>query len=877
MRSFIEVLESRIAPASVVNVAYTPATGKLDITSGDPAGMDEAHAVHVFPTGPNSFRVEAQGTTTIGPGGAFFQDFTGKLTTVNYTGGDADDTFTINNFKSIATLTFDGKDGVDKLQVTDVTTTGLVTVKFGTQTAGTDQSSAFFSGIAMTIGGDVVADYGPGGGFLDFNALTTTVKGGLKLTGGVGEDELYVVGNVATISKGINFLGGVGDDYISIQGGSSVTVGKAADGRALFFDGGEDADTLEIFGDGVVSLQGKVQFDGGAGDNGFSVGADALNITGDLIQNGGDDDDFANVQPLAMKVGGDWKMNLGNGGNFAQISALTLTASKTLSFQGGTGTDSFSLGGNNISVANRLELTLGDAPSGSGNEVQIFSRALKVGSLAPLLPALSITGAAGDDRIAVSPLTLTVNGAASINLGDGSNTLDVTPEFGTFAKDVLIVGGTNDDLVGFGGDTMMLKANLTFILGAGENELEIDSGSIMTVTKDLKVTTLGGGDDVSIDAGIWKVMGIADFNLGDGSNEVDAFMTNALFSKTVTYTGGTGKDDFSIGGTVLTVKGAVDLKLSEDENTVDLYSAITTLSSTVNMTGGDGANNITFGNRDTFTDARILSIAKATTITLGSGGNRVILDAPQSSFGAVTVTSTGGTDLVNFNGTKLSASGLVKFDLGDGTGTVNLNSSAVALKAGLTILGGVDADGVSVFADGTITGDVTIDLGGATDLDQSIYLTGQSGLPGNLKITGALSLSSAATDIGMNGNKDSITVYDVTVTKAINVNTGAVDSEIDLNNVNTSSTLSVSSGAGNDLVQLETFSTFGAMTVAKATSILLGDGDDTLTVGFAGDTNNQVRFLGNVTVDKGPAGDMETLSDLMVNFFGPGVTTTITP
>ncbi len=437
-------------------------------------------------------------------------------------------------------------------------------------------------------------------------------------------------------------------------------------------------------------------------------------------------------------------------------------------------------------------------------------------------------------------------------------------ENGTFTKDVQLTGGSGDDTMQFGLDTAVLKSNLTFVFGGGTNSLETRP-DVMTITKDLRITGVGGDDTVHLDPVLLKLSGVADINLGDGTNVLDGFMVNASFGKTLTYHGGSGSDTIGLAGTALAVKGAVDLELFAGANSVDLEPTNIKFSDAFTVNGADDGNTVKLLDRS-------LTVTKATTITLGSGGNTVTLQAPVSSFGALTVTTTGGDDTVNFNGTKLSASDLVKFDLGAGDDLVNINSDALALKKGLTVLGGADADTVNLVADGTITGDVNLDLGAATDATQSLFIAGNSGLPGILKITGALTLNSAATDGGA-GNTEHFDVADVSVTKAITATAGAVDSIINFNNANTGSNFTLDSGAGNDTVHIETQGAFGPMTVAKLTSIKLGDGNDNLLIGVssAAGSNDFVKFLGAVTVDGGTGiNTMNTFTDHAVNFFAPG-------
>jgi len=65
----LEILEDRIGPAGIVDVAYDAATGELTLT-----GNGNANTVNVFQTGPNTHRTGG-GATHIETAATAFLDY----------------------------------------------------------------------------------------------------------------------------------------------------------------------------------------------------------------------------------------------------------------------------------------------------------------------------------------------------------------------------------------------------------------------------------------------------------------------------------------------------------------------------------------------------------------------------------------------------------------------------------------------------------------------------------------------------------------------------------------------------------------------------------------------------------------------------------
>ena len=179
-------------------------------------------------------------------------------------------------------------------------------------------------------------------------------------------------------------------------------------------------------------------------------------------------------------------------------------------------------------------------------------------------------------------------------------------------------------------------------------------------------------------------------------------------------------------------------------------------------------------------------------------------------------------------------------------------------------------------ADGTVKGDFEIDLGAGNDGSSNADVASNSGIAGGLKLGGKLTISSATTDTGMLGNTETISIRDVTVSKAILVNLGVVNSTVTIDNLIAKDLFTLNTGAGVDEVNIEQAALFGASSFSKVVTIDLGADNDIFRAGIssAGGSSSFVRFLDDVTVDGGA--DTDASNDFLnvtTNFFDAGVAT----
>jgi hypothetical protein len=235
-----------------------------------------------------------------------------------------------------------------------------------------------------------------------------------------------------------------------------------------------------------------------------------------------------------------------------------------------------------------------------------------------------------------------------------------------------------------------------------------------------------------------------------------------------------------------------------------------------------------------------------------------------------------GADTVELSGAKLTVGGAVLVDTGDAVDSVTFDFKKLDLKGAVTINTGDSADIVTFFGDGSVKGDFTIDLAAGADGASFADLGGNSGVAGNLKLGGKLTVTSAAADPGMLGILDEVSVKDVTVAKAITINLGVVDSLVTIDNLVAKDTFTLDAGGGNNDVEIEQGSLFGPSVFSKAVNITFGAGDDTFRAGIssAAGSSSFVKFLAAVTVDGGAQATKDQSNDFLnttTNFFAPGV------
>ncbi len=791
----IEPLENRIAPAGVVTAVYDAATFTLTLT-GD--GVD--NEVNVFQTGANTYRVDGVAT---GINATTFLDI-GKLSSLTIDGGAGGDTFTLNNLRTLTALTYSGGTGDDSLDADNLTVKGAVTLHGN---AGDD--TVTFDGLSTLISGDVTIDSAAAATDridVQFDAQKTVLGGSILFTGGGGHDFLESFGEgPLSIAKGVNFNAGAGNGTVDLSNDDLLTIGKLPTGESILFTGGSGDDEVN-FGGVNVTLSGGINMTGAA-------------LT-DQIQ-------FSN-NPGTVKIG---KLATGQSilfdggadGDSISTSALSLSMAGAIDFIGGTGTNSISL-----VAANGIA---------------------KIGKLA--------TG-----------------------------------------QSIRFVGGTGDDSIDTDSASLSLAGGIDFTGDAGANDISLSGASGKTsigklaTGQSIKMTGLGGADAIATGVASLTLAGGIDFAAGDGTNLINLVADNGVVKigklaggQSILFNGGTGSDNISSDIAVVTLAGGIEhngaggnnrLEFDDDgvvkigtfgtgqsvlftgitnaDNEID-FGGFVTLAGSVEVTGGSGGDDIDFDGKVSVGK----SAAGVSVLLIGNdGADEIDFTDNITLTGSLKLDGGNNDDKFDLNSVDtLTVKGAVEMIGGAGLDTFDLVSFGFVFGSTLTVTGGDDADSFTINADGSIVGDVNVDLGLAAAGTQAMTFKSRTGLPSGLVLKGGLLVDASAA-----ATNDFLTITNVSVAKLIDLKLGEGVSTVNIDNLIAGDEFKLDTRGGADVVNIERGNFFGGSVIKKLATIQLGIGDDQLLIGnplpavvapFPDHT--RVNFLGGLNADGGTAGN----------------------
>ncbi|MFD1227448.1 autotransporter-associated beta strand repeat-containing protein, partial [Pseudochrobactrum kiredjianiae] len=617
-------------------------------------------------------------------------------------------------------------------------------------------------------GGDGVSV--SGGGTLNNDG---TINGGIGGQGGKGGD-----GGSGMTSGGAGGVGGVGGNGgVAVNFSATATItntGHLSGGNgAAGADGGGSGTTQSIAIGGLTSGNG-----GAGGNGGVAVQLSGMNnsvinnggtITGGDGKNGGKGGDpFAAVRYSNRGAFGD----SGDGGNGAAALVLGDTSTVTNTsgtIQGGNGgnggqqpgTDASSpppgiggLGGNGITANQGSTITNGGAVTGGrggngGASGSTFGTAglggygiLLSGSDGKVINSGTLSGGQSGDGVTRAFAISFTGGASTLELHAGSNIIGDAVAQGT--GNTFILGGDDNDT--FAGQVTSVTTGTAQYRGFQSNVK--DGASIWTLT--------GTTASWTIKQGVLQI--------GDGGTNGN--VTGDVITGTDDATKGTlafnRSNDFVFQGKIsgtggIEQKGANTITLTADNT----YSGGTVISAgtlrlgntaTTGSITGDVTNNgtLAFNRSDSLTfDGLISGSGSVSQIGLGTtiltadstyaGGTTVSAGVLQIGDGHVTGSFKGNaaidvnatlafnhSDRLNFDGV-VSGSGLLK-QIGAGAFSLNGDSSGFAGKTSVSSgtllvhgkLGGIVEvmANASLGGDGTITGDSTLDAGGANLVGQ---------------------------------------------------------------------------------------------------------------------------------------------------------------
>ena len=651
----------------------------------------------------------------------------------------------------------------------------------------------------LTIGGNLNAT---GAGLTQSGVLSIGGASSFTSTGNNNDIVLTNIGNNFGTSV-VAFTDATSDASLvnatSISLGTSTVNGHlslTAPGVSVTGNVTADSLTLDATGGNLSDLGGQVTVSGNSlltvtGANSLSLD-NPLNDFGSLQITAGTGmvtvSDASDLILNGLSAGGDVLVSAG--------AAITDSAGTTISIVGLadiTASGTITLGDDGGDTTNFGSLNI------QGTNVEITEDS--VTELADV-DATTFTLVSGGAITQTGPLsvsgvtTLTAPGA-SITLDDAGNDFGTVTILGSSSTDVTIED--TDDLVLGGLD----------ITG----NLDVDAGGTLTDSNPIDVggtasiATTGTGSDITLDD--LTVSGAIDINTDATS---DAILVNAIditFSSAVTsnvngdlsVTATTG-DITDAAGATLEVSGLADVTASSGDVTLGDNVSDTTNFGSLNVEGGSVSI--------TENSATELADVDATAFTLVSGG-AITQTGPLSVSGVSTLTAPGASITLDDAGNDF---GTVTI-LGSTSTDVTVEDTDDLILGGLDITGNLDVD-----AGGTLTDSNPIDVGGTAS-------------------------------IATTGTGSDITLDDLTVSGAIDINTDATSDVILVNTVGVEFSATRTSTVNGDLTV--TASSGDITDEVGATLEVDGLADLTATLGdiTLGDDGTDITNFGSLNVEGG--------------------------
>ncbi len=529
-------------------------------------------------------------------------------------------------------------------------------------------------------------------------------------------------------------------------------------------------------------------------------------------------------------------------------------------------------------------------------EARIAPAGLVLAVYDPATHELALTGDDLDNKIAIfqiSKFTWRIEGRDTAGLDPvletAINVLGETQfDVGTIAKLTIATAGGNDRLeitnlttltsvnvdTGAGDDSVktegfVVKGNAFFATGAGVDTVEFD-GLVGKISGNLGISDTADGLTFTFRAEQATVGGSVTY-VGSSAADILTMTTDTMLKigKRIDFTANGGSDRLTFGseGTISIGRDAMGRSIIYNggigNDRIAIGSSSVSILGSVEMTGDLGNDRITL-------DGLKISVGKSRAgvsvqLVGGDGKDQIGIHGSTVKVGGLVSLDGGlGDDLLDLSGNhNLTLKGGAHFDGGAGFDEFKVGADNLLVTGNFLFEGGDDFDQADIEANGSIKGAVTLHLGGALIDEQFVGIRGRSGLPNSLKITGAVT----ADTTGDAATTDLIKLTNVSIGGALTVSLGEGASSVDFDNVNAGA-VSIDTRGGNDDVVIEGDGNYGISTFRKLATILLGVGDDSLTIGD-GSEDNLVRFLANIIADGGDGTD--TRSDLVADNSSAGV------
>ena len=376
--------------------------------------------------------------------------------------------------------------------------------------------------------------------------------------------------------------------------------------------------------------------------------------------------------------------------------------------------------------------------------------------------SFAYTGGSGDDSLTFSDDLAAHDGNATFDMSrGGTNTFAAGDDAAAYSGSLVYTGGAGNDSLTFGG-WLAQSGTATFDLSSGGNNTFVAAQSAAYFSGSVAYT--GGSGDDSLTFGGWLALegGSATFDLSLGGNNTFVVGASAASSSgRVEYSGSPGRDTVTFGTAAAAASGEIVIDMGSDT-----AADTVTFEGTVDPAGAGG---VTIDNFDVNHDTIMLAQPDAADVTLITDGTGTRVTATDIEFtikgitadqlmafdGAsgvkirsylgpfwtddevadsadVSITGTTADEYIGYSSTSTpdSLSNLgqgsgntATFDMSaGGTNRLSAGSSVAASGGQFIYTGGADRDILSFGPDAAKEGQMSIDLGDDSSIDEITFV-----------------------------------------------------------------------------------------------------------------------------------------------------------
>lgn len=643
--------------------------------------------------------------------------------------GNGDDTISVSSKANVANATIDGGAGTNSLKLTDgkVDLTKTTLTNISAISGEGKLKASQLNGIALNLGTERLDAAGESTGTYDAAKLEVAAdkaSGAIDLTKvAVAEESTGHELNITNVKNSsiklnndslgnsddaantdatkVTITGTAGNDVITLESGKVTSLDSNEGNDKVTIASAASVNTLNLNnGANTVTVAGKVNaLTAGAGDDNVNVsgevstlttgtGNDTISVSGKVkTLNAGDGDD-----KISVTAGEVDTLNAGAGADTISVAA----GARVKDLDAGDGDDI---------IAITAGAVIKNLNGGGGTNTLKLENGVVDLSTTKLTNIQTITGRG---KIQSSDIT-------SKNITLGSEKLNAWNE-GTGEYDI-----TELEIKGKGTATSdnINLSNLKIAAGSTGHKLNITNFKSGSLTLNNKNLGNDSADDTAVDATTVTVTGTeSNDEITINSGKIKSVETGKGADKVIIQSGvnvatlstGEGADNISISGTV----GTIDTGDGDDGIVLSSGAKVDTLDA------GAGNDNI-----------EVSSGASVTTINLGAGDDTITLKSGAGT--ALTINGGDGKDTLTLeaNSSSVDFSGITKI-----TGIEVLNISATAASSGAKISYDSIKDNLNltIEAQNSGSGNLTIDTGNNTDINLASFKAGTKALSGGVTI-----------------------------------------------------------------------------------------------------------------------------------------------